>query len=747
MGILRGLLVFFIALATSVWADALSVTPRKLGPVSYYGALHTQGSKIIGEKNSNQAMLRGISLYWSDGTGLPYYKKEVISWAADKLNIDVFRFAMGIQYYDSDGGTSNPLIETNSYIGDPNGYMSLLDQMVAAAIENDVYIIIDWHSHRAHWESSSAQSFFKTVAEKYKDVPNVIYEIYNEPIRVDWRTIKSYASPIVESIRNYTDNLIIVGTSNWSQHPEEGAGDNAVPGKNIAYTFHFYAASHSKESFSGNIESALNNGAPVFISEWGTTDASGDGDPNQGASQAWMSYMDKMLLPNCNWSFRQYVSTADNKKEKSAFLDGSIILNNSKDLDEATFTASGKIVRDYLVANARSWADSITKDYRNNDCAIPHISAQETDGTIPNKLRSECTYSSSDESVVSVSGSDLIVNSYGYAILTANDGTKTVVSIKQVPSQTISGFMGVTCDYSGSCRTDRGSDRILDYDNEGKREWTFPPFTTTDQGSNYTLESLDPTIINVKKTDCLIASCTANQKAQKIWMYEFNSFGSARIVATAPAVTGFREMNDTITITYEKAKNSLGRLKNLAIALGETVENALPDTSGYGTPVTYTFDGETTSPYLQKVGTSVVAGNKKAIVTVTATIPEIEFYRETVKSVTFTIGDTAIVDTTKILSSSSANTVTPPQQQAITAIVNPQGLNASITGNMLHISSTKHASIYVDFYDMLGNRVFQQLTIDAAKTPNVGLSGLPQGSYIVRIRQQSEQITLRWVNK
>jgi hypothetical protein len=66
---------------------------------------------------------------------------------------------------------------------------------------------------------------------------------------------------------------------------------------------------------------------------------------------------------------------------------------------------------------------------------------------------------------------------------------------------------------------------------------------------------------------------------------------------------------------------------------------------------------------------------------------------------------------------------------------------------MLHINSNRPEPIYVDIYDMLGNRVFQQLTIDAAKSPSIGLSGLPQGNYVVRIRQQSQRITLRWVNK
>ena len=136
-----------------VFADALDATPKKIGPVSYYGALHTQGNKIVGAKNNQQAMLRGISLFWSDATGNPYYSNTTINWATDNLHIDVFRFAMGIQYYNSQGYATEPIQETNSYAGSPDGFMRLLDKMVAAAIENDVYIIVDWHSHRAHQET------------------------------------------------------------------------------------------------------------------------------------------------------------------------------------------------------------------------------------------------------------------------------------------------------------------------------------------------------------------------------------------------------------------------------------------------------------------------------------------------------------------------------------------------------------------------------------------------------------------
>ena len=55
--------------AIPAFASAATATPKKVGPVSYYGALHTSGSKIIGAKNNQQVMLRGVSLFWSDATG------------------------------------------------------------------------------------------------------------------------------------------------------------------------------------------------------------------------------------------------------------------------------------------------------------------------------------------------------------------------------------------------------------------------------------------------------------------------------------------------------------------------------------------------------------------------------------------------------------------------------------------------------------------------------------------------------
>ena len=271
----------------------------------------------------------------------------------------------------------------------------------------------------------------------------------------------------------------------------------------------------------------------------------------------------------------------------------------------------------------------------------------------------------------------------------------------------------------------------------------------------FTLKSLDPTYVEVGKSNCSVAGCSSTQKENPLWMYQMNKFGSSKIVATAEATTGYRAMQDTIVVEYRKAQNTLSTLKSYKFALGERVENMFRDISAYGSPVTYTFDGEATSPYVTKDGSAAIAGNTKAIVTVVATIPETDSIEALKKTVIFTIGDTTapVID----LSSDSSNPgssdsytpggnpITPPE--AIGAVIAAQGLNANVHVGILHINSNRPEPIYVDIYDMIGNKVFQQVTIDAATSPSVALGGLPQGSYVVRIRQQTQRLTLRWVSK
>ena len=731
--------------AISAFADASTAIPRKVGPVSYYGALHTSGNKIIGAKNNQQAMLRGVSLFWSDATGASYYNPNVISWVVDNFKIDVFRFAMGIEYYDSNGGTKNAV--DGGYKTNPEGQLSMIDKMVQTAIENDVYIIIDWHSHRAHQETTIAKDFFQKVSLKYKDVPNVIYEIYNEPVSGsggNWDAIKNYANQVVPGIRANTQNLVIVGTPNWSQHPEQGA-QSPIASTNIAYVLHFYASSHSKGSYGGHVTSALNAGYPVFISEWGTTNADGDGEPNASATNEWTQFMDQNNIPNCNWSLRQQTSDVDQKSEKSAIFAGDKSLITAAALDAATLTSSGSIIKSYLTKNARSWADSVTKG-KSGSCSFKPVTAKQTEGKISGKLVAGCTYTSSNEKIASVSGSDIVINDYGYVIMTGNDGSQSVVTITQVAGQTIANLEDLTCNFSGTCKSASKTGRTIDFDGDGTNDYLLTMEDKTNEGSAFKLSSLDPSVVTVSKTTCTNSGCSNTQKNKQVWMLHFKSFGTTKVVASAAAVTGFRAMQDTFEITYKKGDHRISdKFKNQVVAVNFESATGLPSTTITGkAPITYTFNGKETSAYMIKFGEGFATSAYPAIIAVTAEAPETENYAASSKTVTFIIGG----DSTLAMNKDEYYNYINGTTDAIKPVRKVQNsLQASMNGTMLQFTTKNTGLVKVDIYDALGASVKQMSDVYGKGSHAIDLKGLPNGSYTLIVRQGSHKASVRWTNK
>jgi endoglucanase len=715
---------------SNVFADALSAKPLRVGPVQNYGALGTSGGKIISLASKKQVMLRGISLFWSDATGIQYYNPEVISYMTESLGIDVFRFAMGIQYYNSQGNASDPLDEAYSYMGAKESYLSKLDQMVQAAIENDVYIVVDWHSHRAESEKSAAKEFFSYVAQKYANVPNIIFEIYNEPVNTGWSTIQSYANDISGSIRTYTQNLILVGTPNWSQLTSYGN----VNATNVAYVFHFYAASHSVGSFGNRITSAINSGNAVFISEWGTTSASGSGNPDASATQQWISFMEQNKISNCNWSMRQYTSTLNNSNEESAILNGSEYLTTKEALSKATFTSSGKLVTNYLNQYRSSWADSLIAGAK-GACSFKNHTAKETDGAINGVLNAGCSYTSSDESVVTVNGSTLQIVGAGYAILQGNDGSKSIVTIIAEPSQTINKWDDFLCRLNGSCS---GSRQMRDLTKTGGKEVVLSTTGKTNEGATITLTSLNPEVAEIKKAVCANSSyCYGDQLNANVTMLSFKNLGEAKIVATAPAVTGYRALNDTITVTLAKALNKLhSKFKDQTIALGATVNDCLPDTTmNARLPVTYTFNGEATSPYLTHVGNGIVAGMQNAVVQVTATAPETDYYEAFNKSITIVIGD-----------SSQAVNKEEYQGSPIAAVLPGIPFRAEMQNSGVLLQVSEPGFVSLEIYSVAGKLKQSASRHYTAGSHYLSLESLPTGFYVMKVRQGSKQYMLK-VNK
>ena len=345
-----GVLAFGL-ISTAFGAD---ITPTRVGPVSQYGQLmagkNSQGQGRIyggceGVKDGAEVQVRGMSLYWSlMPQAVEFWSEEGVTTMVRDMNIQIVRAAMATGNEDWSNGYKG-------YGSDPTTQKNLMKTVVEAAIKNDIYVIIDWHSHNANEQTESAKSFFKEMAQTYGKYDHVIFELFNEPTDIAWGTIKNYADQVVSVIREYSDNLILVGTPKWDQNPQAAIGNEVSdPKKNTAYTLHYYANSHcwsGSYDWGGacegtNGEQAINAGLSVFVSEWGTGTADGGGTPDKGRNKSWQEYVDKHKLSWANWS-------ASKISEGTAAFEGSSTKNSLQ------YTTSGNLVKGYLASNPTSY--------------------------------------------------------------------------------------------------------------------------------------------------------------------------------------------------------------------------------------------------------------------------------------------------------------------------------------------------------------------------------------------------------
>lgn len=276
--------------------------------------------------------IAGASLFWANNGwgGERFYNAPVVSWLKSDWNAKLVRAAMGIQ-------------EEGGYLEDKEGNKRKVTTLVDAAIANGIYVIIDWHTHKAEQNPNEAISFFREMAQKYGSYPNVIYEVYNEPLNVSWSgVIKPYAESVIAEIRKYDpDNLVIVGTPNWSQDVDQASYDPIRKFSNIAYTLHFYAGTH-KQWLRDKAKTALNNNIALFVTEWGAVNANGDGNVDNGETTQWINFLRDNKISHANWAL-------NDKEEGSSALKPYVNANGG--WGDNDLTASGKLVKSIV----KSW--------------------------------------------------------------------------------------------------------------------------------------------------------------------------------------------------------------------------------------------------------------------------------------------------------------------------------------------------------------------------------------------------------
>lgn len=304
-------------------------------PYGQHGALHVENGKLT-DADGNTVQLYGMSTHG-------------IAWFPQYINYDSFRTLR-------DDWNTN-CIRLAMYTAEYGGYCAggdkeqlkqLVRDGVSYATELGMYVIVDWHilsDCDPNQNKDEAIAFFREMSEAFADNDNVLYEICNEPNSgTSWDSIKSYAQEVIPVIREQKpDAVILVGTPTWSQEIDKAAA-SPLTFDNVMYTLHFYAGTH-KDDLRNRLETCAQNNLPVFVSEFGMCDASGNGANDFDSTTKWLDLLNKYQISFCCWNL------ANKDESSSVFKAASTALSDWTDED---FNESGRWIREYFRSMPRN---------------------------------------------------------------------------------------------------------------------------------------------------------------------------------------------------------------------------------------------------------------------------------------------------------------------------------------------------------------------------------------------------------
>ncbi|MBR4718782.1 MAG: cellulase family glycosylhydrolase [Lachnospiraceae bacterium] len=280
-------------------AESNNTAKAAMARPSVNGHLSVKDGNLT-DQNGEPVVLRGVSTH-----GLTWFpdfvSKDLFSRISDDWNCNLVRLAMYSEEYVS---------------GKKDESYKLVKEGIEAAIASDMYVIVDWHvltEQDPNVYTEEAKDFFTTICSEYRDTPNIIYEICNEPNgETTWSDIKVYANDVIPVIRSICpESVILIGTPNYDKDLDS-ARRSPLDIANIMYVLHFYAGTHQID-LQRELIDARKAGMPVFVSECGLTESTGDGKVDYESSAKWFSLLEDENISFSVWSF-------SNKDENSALI-------------------------------------------------------------------------------------------------------------------------------------------------------------------------------------------------------------------------------------------------------------------------------------------------------------------------------------------------------------------------------------------------------------------------------------------
>jgi endoglucanase len=319
-------------------------TPPPAGttPVARNGQLRVCGVKLCNQYG-RPIQLRGMSTH-----GLQWYPQCVNNASLDALAGDWGADHVRLSMYVQEGG-----YETN-----PRLFTDRMHALIEQVSARGMYVIVDWHQLTPGDPNANlamAKTFFTEIAQRHGGKPNILYDVANEPNETAWSRIKAYHEAIIPVVRAADpDAVILLGTHGWASLGVSDGGsetdviNNPVNATNVMYTFHFYAGSHGTE-YLDTLSRAADR-IPVFVTEFGTQTASGDGANNFTRSQQYLDLMAQKKISWTNWNY------SDDSRSGAVFTPGTC--PNGPYAGTSRLKPAGVWVRDHIRAPADDFPTS-----------------------------------------------------------------------------------------------------------------------------------------------------------------------------------------------------------------------------------------------------------------------------------------------------------------------------------------------------------------------------------------------------
>jgi hypothetical protein len=285
--------------------------------------LHTDGNKILNTRGE-PVLLSGVniaSLEWTNGGD---HVEESVNRAIQDWKVNFIRLPLaqdrwfGKMTNQTDCGAA---------------YRDIVDKVVDTCAAARVYINLDLHwSDCGKWVNKGGRigqhnmpdrnsiKFWHSVATRYKNHPNVIFGLYNEPHDVSWQvwldggaatdkparwnpsqqqiTYKAVGMQKLYDVVRSTgaENLVTVSGLDWGYDLSGVLKGYAIKGSNYVYETHPYPQKKKWDKCFGEVSEKH----PVYVGEWGY----GKRDTNGlSYSQNLMDYAQQRGLSWTAWDF------------------------------------------------------------------------------------------------------------------------------------------------------------------------------------------------------------------------------------------------------------------------------------------------------------------------------------------------------------------------------------------------------------------------------------------------------------